>query len=93
VAAALEIVERVRTSGLPCVRVGVNAGPMVEADGDYYGRAVNIAARIAAQTSPGAVFVGEAATASTGNARFELVGAMALRGVSQAVNVYRALAA
>jgi adenylate cyclase len=94
VAAALELIELVRESGLPCARVGVNAGPMVEANGDYYGRAVNVAARIAAQTLPGAVFVGEAATATAGgDARFELVGAMALRGVSQAVTVYRALAA
>ena len=94
VAAALELVECVRESGLPCARVGVNAGPMVEANGDYYGRAVNVAARIAAQTAPGAVFVGEAATASAGDAaQFELVGPMALRGVAQAVTVYRAVAA
>ena len=94
IAAALELIERVRAAGLPCVRVGVNAGPMVEADGDYYGRAVNIAARIAAQSTPGAVFVGESATASAGDAvRFDLVGPIALRGVAQAVTVYRALAA
>jgi adenylate cyclase len=92
--AALDLIELVRESGLPCARVGVNAGPMVEANGDYYGRAVNVAARIAAQTSPGAVFVGEAATTSAGEAaRFELVGPMTLRGVSQAVTVYRAVAA
>jgi class 3 adenylate cyclase len=34
---------------------------MVEANGDYYRRAVNVAARIAAQATPGCVFVGEAA--------------------------------
>ena len=94
VAAALDLVSEVRGSGLPCARVGVNAGPMIEANGDYYGRAVNVAARIAAQTQPGAVFVGEAARRSAGTAaQFELVGAMALRGIAQAVTVYRALAA
>jgi len=94
VAAGLELIDRVRASGLPCARVGVNAGPMVEANGDYYGRAVNIAARIAAQAAPGSVFVGEAATASAGDTvRFDLVGPIALRGVAQAVTVYRALAA
>ena len=67
---------------------------MVEANGDYYGRAVNIAARIAAQAAPGSVFVGEAAMASAGDTvRFDLVGPIALRGVAQAVTVYRALAA
>src|SRR5919201_6486308 len=52
VAAAIELRSRVRSSGLPCARVGVNAGPMVEPDSDYYGRAVNVAARIAAQAEP-----------------------------------------
>src|SRR5215470_3275642 len=47
VPAAVALVERILTAGLPCARVGVNAGPMVEVDGDYYGLAVNIAARIA----------------------------------------------
>jgi adenylate cyclase len=66
---------------------------MVEANGDYYGRAVNIAARIAAQATPGSVFVGEAAIAPASDVRFERVGALTLRGVEQQVTVYRALAA
>lgn len=94
VPAAIELVARIRSSGLPCARVGVNAGPMVEANGDYYGHAVNIAARIAAQATPGSVFVGEAAITPAGRGvRFEHVGALTLRGVSQQVTVYRALAA
>lgn len=35
VPAAIAFLARVRSSGLPCARVGVNAGPMVEANGDY----------------------------------------------------------
>jgi adenylate cyclase len=66
---------------------------MVEANGDYYGRAVNIAARIAAQATPGSVFVGEAAVTTGGSVRYENVGAMQLRGVAQDVTVYRAFAA
>ena len=93
VPAAVDFLARVRSSGLPCARVGVNAGPMVEANGDYYGRAVNVAARIAAQAAPGDVLVGEAAmTSSGGGVRYERVGAMTLRGVAQQVTVYRALA-
>jgi adenylate cyclase len=80
-------------SGLPCARVGVNAGPMVEANGDYYGHAVNVAARITAQAEPGSVFVGEAAITPASGVRFERVGALTLRGVAQQVTVYRALAA
>jgi adenylate cyclase len=92
VPAAIDFIARVRSSGLPCARVGVNAGPMVEANGDYYGRAVNLAARIAAQATPGAVFVGEAALTSAAGVRFEPVGPMTLRGVAQEVTVYRAYA-
>lgn len=92
VPAAIDFLARVRSSGLPCARVGVNAGPMVEANGDYYGRAVNVAARIAAQAAPGSVLVSEAAIAGARAVRFERVGPMTLRGVAQQVTVYRAYA-
>jgi class 3 adenylate cyclase len=92
VPAAIDFLARVRSSGLPCARVGVNAGPMVEANGDYYGRAVNVAARIAAQAGPGDVLVGETVTWAGAGVRFECVGPMQLRGIEQPVTVYRAFA-
>jgi class 3 adenylate cyclase len=92
VPAAIDFLARVRSSGLPCARVGVNAGPMVEANGDYYGRAVSVAARIAAEAAPGDVLVGEAAISGSTGVRFECVGPMQLRGVAQQVTVYRAFA-
>jgi adenylate cyclase len=66
---------------------------MTYTDGDYYGLAVNIAARIAAMAGPGQVFVGEvAATAGDPEGvRFEEVGPTQLKGVSRPVTVYRAL--
>lgn len=78
---------------LPRARVGVNAGPMIAAGGDYYGRAVNIAARIAAQAAPGEVLVGETvARACADGACFDVVGPTALKGVAQPVALYRARA-
>src|SRR5262245_47744557 len=68
VPAAIELVERILGAGLPCARAGVNAGPMVEADGDYYGLAVNIAARISRLARPGEVLVGEHAVARSDRA-------------------------
>jgi adenylate cyclase len=65
---------------------------MVEANGDYYGRAVNVAARISAQAAPGDVLVGEAAMTAAGGVRYERVGPLTLRGVADQVVVYRALA-
>jgi len=57
--ASLEIVDRVQPAGLPPAHIGVNAGPMIYDEGDYFGRTVNIAARIASQAGPDQVFVGE----------------------------------
>jgi adenylate cyclase len=40
-------------------RVGIHCGTAVEHDGDYFGLAVNLAARLAAQAAPGEVLVSE----------------------------------
>ncbi len=90
---ALDFVEKVGPHGLPQAHVGVNAGPMIYTDGDYYGLAVNVAARIATEAAPGEVLVGETAVAGgapTG-VRFERVGPVALKGVSDPVTLYRAV--
>lgn len=92
VAASLDLAGRIQASDLPCARIGVNAGPMVAVNGDYYGTTVNVAARIAAQAQPGDVLVGEAAATCAG-AQFECLGPVTLRGVARQISVYRATAA
>jgi adenylate cyclase len=52
-----------RRHGHPAVRAGVHTGPAVERDGDWFGAAVNLAARVSGAASGGEVFV-TAATAS-----------------------------
>jgi adenylate cyclase len=52
VLAALEMVERTPEAGLPPAHVGLHAGPVVFQDGDYFGRTVNLAARIAGHAGP-----------------------------------------
>jgi class 3 adenylate cyclase len=59
VRAALQMVERLPAAGLPPAHVGVAAGPVVAQGGDYFGRTVNLAARIAAHAGPGQVLVSE----------------------------------
>jgi adenylate cyclase len=90
---SLTFVEGVEPRGLPPAHVGVNAGPMTYTDGDYYGLAVNIAARIAAMAGPGQVFVGETVTAAgdSEGVRFEEIGPTVLKGVARPVGVYRAV--
>src|SRR6266545_6728596 len=59
VRAALELVEQLPAAGLPPAHVGVAAGPVVVQGGDYFGRTVNLAARIAAYASASRVLVNE----------------------------------
>ena len=46
-----------RRHGFPSVRVGVHAGPAVERDGDWFGAAVNLAARVSAAAAGGEVLL------------------------------------
>ena len=59
VLAALDMVEGVAAHDLPPARVGIHAGPVVFQEGDYFGRTVNIAARIAEYARPGEVLVSQ----------------------------------
>jgi adenylate cyclase len=74
------------------VRIGINAGPVIVQEGDYYGRTVNVAARIADYAAPHEVLVSDAALESSGMdaGGFELVGDVSLRGVTSAVRLHRA---
>jgi adenylate cyclase len=93
VRASLEIVESVRSRGLPPAHVGVNAGPMIYDEGDYFGRTVNVAARIASQARADQVFIGEDAWRVVRQAGFQLVevGPFDLKGISQPVMIYEAV--
>jgi adenylate cyclase len=53
VVAALELVDGVTSAGLPPAHVGLHAGPVLFQQGDYYGRTVNLASRIAEYARPG----------------------------------------
>jgi adenylate cyclase len=87
---SLDIVRQVGPRGLPPAHVGVNAGPMVYDEGDYFGRAVNIAARIAAHAGPGQVFVGEDLARAVRARGFVLrdVGPVELKGISKPIRIY-----
>jgi adenylate cyclase len=57
---ALRLVEEVDADpALPPVRVGVHSGPAVSHDGDWYGRAVNVASRLCSVAAGGEVLVSE----------------------------------
>jgi class 3 adenylate cyclase len=92
VVASLEMVERVPDAGLPTAHVGVSAGPIIQQDGDYYGRTVNLAARISARAAPSEVLVTAEVVekASGGGVRFEDVGPVELKGFASPIALHRA---
>ena len=95
VTASLEIVDVVGPRGLPPAHIGVNAGPVIYDEGDYFGRTVNIAARIASEAGPEEVLVGASVAADDQmrGVRFEERGTAALKGIAEPVALFRAVRA
>jgi class 3 adenylate cyclase len=92
VRAALEMVERGPEAGLPPAHVGIHAGPVVFQDADYYGRTVNLAARVAAHAGPQQVLVTDAVKELTSDevVSFRPLGAVPLKGVAEPVSLHEA---
>jgi adenylate cyclase len=87
----LDLVERTENAIALPARIGINAGAVVAQEGDYFGRTVNIAARIADYAQPHEVLVSEACrrSAEVDDVEFELVGDVELKGVSRSVRLHR----
>jgi class 3 adenylate cyclase len=95
VAAALDLVDATPMAGLPPSRVGITSGPVVFRDGDYFGRAVNMASRITDYARPSEVLLSEAVAelgAPAGTA-FEELGVVELKGIGDPVRLFRAVRA
>ena len=92
VLSALRLVEQLPAAGLPPAHVGVAAGPVVVQGGDYFGRTVNLAARIAAHAGAGQVLVSGsvAASAPPQGVRFVELGELPLKGFARPVRVLEA---
>jgi adenylate cyclase len=92
VRSALELVAQLPQAGLPPAHVGVAAGPVVVQGGDYFGRTVNLAARIAAHARPGQVLVSAsvAGSAAPEGVSFVELGELRLKGIAQPVRLLEA---
>jgi adenylate cyclase len=90
----LELVDRLPRVGLPAARVGLHSGPVVFQDGDYFGRTVNVAARITDYARPGEVLVSDQVVADADRlegVHFEPVGPVSLKGLSAPITLYTAV--
>ena len=92
VRSALELVGRLPGAELPPAHVGVAAGPVVVQGGDYFGRTVNLAARIAVRAGAGQVLVSQrvADSAPPDGVVFTDAGEVELKGFARPVRLLEA---
>jgi adenylate cyclase len=85
-------VAQLPAAGLPPAHVGVAAGPVVIQGGDYFGRTVNLAARIAGRAGAGQVLVsaGVAEAPPPEGVRYVALGQRRLKGFAQPVRLLEA---
>jgi len=90
VLAALDMVKGAANAGLPPAHVGLHAGPVLFQEGDYYGRTVNVAARIAEYARPGEVVVSQdvVEVVDAIPVSFVEIGPVELKGVSGALRLH-----
>jgi class 3 adenylate cyclase len=72
------------------VRIGINVGEPVVDENDYFGAAVNLAARIAARAEPGGILVSDVVRQLTAGKGFRFAerGEAVLRGFDEPVRLY-----
>jgi adenylate cyclase len=88
----IDLVEQTPATVDVRARVGVNAGRVIFRDGDYFGKTVNVASRIADYARPGEVLVSDEVRAgwSGEGVRFEPIGPVALKGLRDELTLYAA---
>ncbi len=78
----------------PLPRIGVHSGATLYHDGDYYGREVNKAARVAARAGGGEVLVTRPIVEASGShLKFEPIGEVRLKGFADPTELFLARAA
>jgi class 3 adenylate cyclase len=93
VSSALEMVASTPAAGLPPAHVGIDAGPVVFQDGDFFGRTVNVAARVSDRAGPGQVLVTDRVVEATPSDGFDFreLGPIELKGVPRPVVLFEAV--
>jgi adenylate cyclase len=75
----------------PLPRIGIHQGLTLYRDGDYYGRAVNLAARVSARAAGGEVLVTRPLVDVAGrHLEFERIGEVKLKGFSESTELFLA---
>jgi len=73
----------------PLPRIGMHVGETLYRDGDYYGREVNLAARVAARAAGGEGLVTQPVVDAAGSRHeFQLIGEVRLKGFAEPTELY-----
>ena len=93
VPAIVQLMAAIEAAGLPPGHAGIAAGPVVERDGDIFGRTVNLAARISSRARAGQVLVSQSVVEgwATNGVRFDPVGDAELKGIPGPVPLFLAV--
>lgn len=82
--------QRTQSEG-PLARIGIHYGYAIYRDGDYYGRDVNIAARVAARSAGGEVLVTKPVVEQAGSRlEFERIAEVRLKGFTEPTEIFLA---
>jgi adenylate cyclase len=88
VEATLRLMAAARDAGLPELHVGISAGPLIERDGDYFGRTVNLASRLSGVAGPSEIVLNQAAAEAAGMPVAPL-GPTAVKGLPAPIPLFR----
>lgn len=90
---ALRLVEAIdrEPDGFPALRAGIARGEAHSQAGDWFGRPVNLASRLAGRARPSSVLVGESVKEAVTEASFDwsFAGSKSLKGIAAPVSTYR----
>src|SRR3954452_4705996 len=92
--AVIGLVDAAGTDEMPALKAGVATGPALGRGGDWYGRPVNLAARITSFARPDSVVIDEAVKRSLESQngdrfRFSFAGKRRFKGISEETAVHR----
>jgi adenylate cyclase len=87
--AAFALRRTATAAGLPALHTGIAAGPVVERDGDYFGRTVNLASRLSGVAGPDEIVADTTTVEHAVGIRATALGAHELKGLRQPIPVFR----